>query len=359
MKQTIEAKHLMEQINTAILSFDDQLRLKYINSAGEMLLASSMRSILGQKTEQLFPLSPKFTQSLHNSMNSGRPYTEGELHLNLPNMRAITVNCTVTPLDNNSPQGSGLILEMARVDRQLRIAREENLLAQNHTTKTLIRVMAHEIKNPLGGIRGAAQLLERELPNENLKEYTQVIIDEADRLRNLLNRMLGSNTPPQKSMTNIHAVLERVRTLVKAEAPDNITFIRDYDPSIPEVYADPDQLIQAILNIVRNAVQAISANNDRGTIKLRSRSESQVTLGPQHHRLVIRLEIIDDGPGIPKDIHETIFYPMVTGRHDGTGLGLPIAQTLINQHDGLIECDRQDDHTIFTLFLPLERDNEQ
>ena len=359
MKQTIETKHLMEQINTAILSFDDQLHLKYINSAGEILLASSMRSILGQKTEQLFPLSPKFTQSLHNSMNSGRPYTEGELHLNLPNMRAITVNCTVTPLDNNSPQGSGLILEMARVDRQLRIAREESLLAQNHTTKTLIRGMAHEIKNPLGGIRGAAQLLERELPNESLKEYTQVIIDEADRLRNLLNRMLGSNTPPQKCMSNIHAVLERVRTLVKAEAPDNITFTRDYDPSIPEIYADPEQLIQALLNIVRNAVQAIGTNSERGTVTLRSRSESQVTLGHQHHRLVIRLDIIDNGPGIPEDIRETIFYPMVTGRNEGTGLGLPIAQTLINQHGGLIECNRQDGNTVFTLFLPLESNNEQ
>ena len=199
----------------------------------------------------------------------------------------------------------------------------------------LVRGMAHEIKNPLSGLRGAAQLLERELHDISLKEYTQVIIDEADRLQNLLNRMLGPNTPPHKQQINIHTVLERVYTLTQAEVSAGIEIARD----------------QAILNIVRNAIHAVG---DQGHIIIRSRTQRQVTIGQQRYRLAVRIDIIDDGPGIPATISETIFYPMVTGNPEGTGLGLPIAQSLINQHGGLIECNSQSQHTVFTIFLPLE-----
>jgi two-component system nitrogen regulation sensor histidine kinase GlnL len=326
-----------------------------INPAAEILLATSARVALGQPIERLLLNSNDFITALQHAMNYRHPYTERELLLNLHNIQAITVDCTVTPLDSPDSDQTGLLLEMTQVDRQLRIAREEHLLAQNHTARMLLRGMAHEIKNPLGGLRGAAQLLERELNDAGLKEYTQVIIDEADRLQNLLNRMLGPNTPPRKHNINIHSVLERVYTLAQAEAPPGVKISRDYDPSIPELFADRELLIQATLNIVRNALQAVG---DHGNIIIRSRAQRQVTIGPHRHRLAIRIDIIDDGPGIPAALDETIFYPMVTGRAEGTGLGLPIAQSLINQHSGLIECSSQPQHTVFTIYLPLEPTHE-
>ncbi len=215
----------------------------------------------------------------------------------------------------------------------------------------MIRGLAHEIKNPLGGLRGAAQLLERELPDPQLTEYTKIIIDEADRLQNLLNRMLGPNTLPNLRETNIHHVLERVRSLVLAEAPPGIEITRDYDPSIPNLNADSDQLIQAALNLVRNAVQALGQH---GSIILRTRAQRQITIGHERHRLVLTLEVIDNGPGIPQEIQERIFYPMVTGHANGTGLGFSIAQSLINRHGGLIECTSEPGNTIFRILLPLE-----
>jgi len=341
--------NIIDSLITTVLILDEDLHLSSINPAGEMLFATSARLALGQSFERLLLDSTELISTLQHSLTTRHPYTEREIHLRLHNTQTITVDCTVTPLE--TPDGISLLLELTQVDRQLRIAREETLLTQNHTVRMLMRGMAHEIKNPLGGLRGAAQLLERELHDDGLKEYTQVIIDEADRLQNLLNRMLGPNTPPRKHEINIHTVLERVYTLVQSEAPAGVEISRDYDPSIPEIYADTEQLIQALLNIVRNAVQAIG---DKGHIIIRSRTQRQVTLGQHRHRLAVRIDIIDDGPGIPTAIDETIFYPMVTGRPEGTGLGLPIAQSLINQHGGLIEWNSQPQHTVFTVFLPLE-----
>ena len=230
-------------------------------------------------------------------------------------------------------------------------------MAQHQAARAVVRGLAHEIKNPLGGLRGAAQLLERELSDESLKEYTRVIIGEADRLRNLVNRMLGPNTLPQKALINIHHVLERVRSVVLADTPvgalnaaPGVRIIRDYDPSIPDFQADRDQLIQAVLNIVRNAVQAVG---DTGDITLRTRIQRQATISQQRYKLAVRIDIVDNGPGIPTDMLENIFYPLVTGRPEGTGLGLSIAQSLINQHQGLIECTSRSGQTIFTLLLPL------
>ncbi|TPW11075.1 MAG: two-component system NtrC family nitrogen regulation sensor histidine kinase GlnL, partial [Halothiobacillaceae bacterium] len=211
---------------------------------------------------------------------------------------------------------------------------------------------AHEINNPLGGLRGAAQLLEKELNDVELKEYTDVIIGEADRLQKLLAKLLGPNTRPQKRYTNIHKILEHVRTLVSAEGCSSIHIIRDYDPSLPELLIDPDQLIQAVLNIVRNAVQALDG---AGEIIFRTRPQRQMTIGTKRHRLVLVIDIIDNGPGIAPEMAETIFYPMVTGRAEGTGLGLSIAQAMINQHQGLIECSSRPGRTKFTLLIPLER----
>lgn len=242
-------------------------------------------------------------------------------------------------------------------DRLLRITKEEAQLSKQETTKMLVRGLAHEIKNPLGGIRGAAQLLARELPEEHLKDYTEVIIEEADRLRNLVDRMLGSNKLPSLSMTNIHEVLEHVASLIEAECQGSIILVRDYDPSIPEVLMDREQMIQAVLNIMRNAMQALAGQNELGLgrLTLRTRTLRQFTIGHIRHRLVTRIEIIDNGPGIPAELQNTLFYPMVSGRPDGTGLGLAITQNIISQHQGLIECESHPGHTVFSIFLPLEQ----
>ncbi len=348
------AQRVLENLTTSTLLFDHELRLVYINPAGETLLAASARQLQGQSLRELMPAAAIFAVDVERALASGHPYTERELRLDWTEGRVITVDCTITPL-LETRQPPALLMELLRVDRHLRITREEHLLAQHNAARALVRGLAHEIKNPLGGLRGAAQLLERELPSEDLKEYTRIIILEADRLQSLMNRMLGPNALPQKRAINIHEVLEHVRGLVRAEAYQAIQIECDYDPSIPLLNADRDMLIQAVLNIVRNAHQALGA---QGTILLRTRVRRQVTIGHRRFKLVVRLDIVDNGPGIAADMIENIFYPMVTGRANGTGLGLSIAQSLVNQHNGLVECTSRPGHTVFTLLLPLEDADE-
>lgn len=346
-------QYILENLNTAVLLFDDTLTLTQINPAGEVLLAVSSKQAVGTNIRELIPADDDFVATLQQALDAEQPRTEREVPLHLAHMHTIVVDCTITPL-RNEQQASELLVELFQRDRHLRIAREEQLLAQYNTSRTLLRGIAHEINNPLGGLRGAAQLLEQEIDDEGLREYTNVIIGEADRLQNLLRRMLGPNTLPHKKNINIHEVLERVFTLAQAESPEGIKLVRNYDPSIPELYADPEQLIQAVLNIVRNAMQVLDGH---GTITLRTRTHRQFTIANQRHKLVARIDIIDNGPGIPPELRDELFYPMVTGRADGTGLGLSIAQSLVNQHGGLIECTSQTGETVFTLLLPLEKEN--
>ncbi len=307
--------------------------------------------MLGSHCHELFGRESSLHIALSKALQQGHTFTEREVELTLPELRTVTVDCTITPL-LEPQQHNTLLVELQQIDRQLRIHREEQLIAQHQAAHTLLRGLAHEINNPLGGLRGAAQLLEKELNDVELKEYTDVIIGEADRLQKLLAKLLGPNTRPQKRYTNIHKILEHVRTLVSAEGCSSIHIIRDYDPSLPELLIDPDQLIQAVLNIVRNAVQALDG---AGEIIFRTRPQRQMTIGTKRHRLVLVIDIIDNGPGIAPEMAETIFYPMVTGRAEGTGLGLSIAQAMINQHQGLIECSSRPGRTKFTLLIPLER----
>ncbi|MDP3677662.1 MAG: nitrogen regulation protein NR(II), partial [Methylotenera sp.] len=248
-----------------------------------------------------------------------------------------------------------LILEFQPMDAQLRIAREERMLIQQQANAELLRNLAHEIRNPLGGLRGAAQLLEHELPSPSLREYTQVIIKEADRLQMLMDRLLIPHRVPKYQPTNIHEVLERVRSLLLAESPQSILIKRDYDLSLPELIGDREKLIQAVLNIARNAVQAMQAHKTPASqITFRTRAERQVTLARKRYRVAIKLEIIDNGPGIPADIRDRIFYPLVSGSEGGSGLGLTLAQTFITQHHGMIECNSEPGNTCFTILLPIE-----
>ncbi|WP_339516113.1 nitrogen regulation protein NR(II) [Pseudomonas sp. RL_15y_Pfl2_60] len=346
---------LLDNLTTATLLLDAELRLEYMNPAAEMLLAVSGQRSHGQFISELFTESAEAVSSLRQAVEEAHPFNKREAVLTSVTGQNLTVDYAVTPVISRG--ATLLLLEVFPRDRMLRITKEEAQLSKQETTKLLVRGLAHEIKNPLGGIRGAAQLLARELPEENLKDYTNVIIEEADRLRNLVDRMLGSNKLPLLSMTNVHEVLERVSSLVEAESQGCITLVRDYDPSIPDVLIDREQMIQAVLNIVRNAMQALSPLSDMrlGRITLRTRALRQFTIGHVRHRLVAKIEIIDNGPGIPPDLQETIFFPMVSGRADGTGLGLAITQNIISQHQGLIECESHPGHTVFTIFLPLEQ----
>ena len=340
---------ILEGMNSAVLLFDQALRLRYINPAGESLFSVSARHLIDEPYQALIQDKADLQQQLDEACRSGRPFTRHEVSLDLGNDINVMMDFTAVPLlEPGYP--AEMLVELHSVDRLLRISREENQFVQQQATQEILRGLAHEIKNPLGGLRGAAQLLKRQLDSEDLKEYTRVIIDEADRLQKLVNRILGPNNLPNKRSINIHHVLEHVRNLLMAEDEHQIDIRRDYDPSIPEMEADPDQLIQAILNITRNAYQALG---EEGTITLRTRIERKYTLGKQRYDLVARIEIIDNGPGIPEDMQDKIFFPMVTGRAEGTGLGLSITQSLIQQHDGLIEVNSVPGRTVFAVLLPI------
>ena len=252
--------------------------------------------------------------------------------------------------------GGEIVIEMLPQEQQARQDREDRLADQAQANKELIRNLAHEIKNPLGGIRGAAQLLEMEIESRGLTEYTQVIIREADRLQTLVDRLLAPHRHPHRvGDVNIHEVCERVRSLIQAEFPKGLRVVRDYDISIPEFRGDREQLIQTVLNIAHNACQALSEQIAEGNaeITFRSRVARQITFGKQRYRLALELHVIDNGPGVPDSIKERIFYPLVSGRDGGSGLGLTLAQTFVQQHHGTIECESAPGHTDFQILIPL------
>ncbi|MCR4302449.1 MAG: nitrogen regulation protein NR(II) [Sulfuricaulis sp.] len=340
---------IIENLTTAVLTFDAALRLTSINPAGEMLFEVSAKKVIGQILTELLPQARLAIRTLARTLESRHPFTARGVRLKLYGTRTITVDCMVTPVMDGDPH-TALIVELTQIDRLLRLARDESMLDRQVANRAVMRGLAHEIKNPLGGLRGAAQLLERELPNNSLKEYTRIIIHEADRLRNLVDRMMGPHQPLKKKPINIHEILEHVRKLMLVEVPVGLSIEREYDPSLPEFEAEPGQLIQAVLNIVRNSAEAIQ---HQGTIRLRSGIERSFTIGQQRHRLVLRVDIEDNGPGIPEEIQHHIFYPLVTAKPGGTGLGLSIAQDIIAKHGGLIECRSRPGHTVFSLYLPL------
>ncbi len=342
----------LEHLATAVILLDDAHCIVYANPSAEILFAVSANQIAHNHISNVFLNCDALQIAIENALKNHSPYREHELIITTMRHHSQAVTCTVTPLEMPD---AALMLEFQQMDQQLRIAREERMLIQQQANSELLRNLAHEIRNPLGGLRGAAQLLEHELPQPNLREYTQVIIKEADRLHSLMDRLLVPHRVPKYEPTNIHEVLERVRSLLLAESPHNIKVIRDYDTSLPELIGDREKLIQAVLNIARNAVQAMQAyHTPDAEIILRTRAERQVTLAKKRYRVAIKLQIIDNGPGIPPDIHDKIFYPLVSGREGGSGLGLALAQTFVTQHHGMIECESQPGRTCFTILLPVE-----
>lgn len=321
----------------------------YMNEEGEELLDLSARQVVGARARDLlFTREKNLEDDLRRSFSDGQSITAINLILE-QSMRTLTVNVSMSPLYEKH-KATAVLVELQQTDRHLQISREQQQLAQQQAARLLVKQLAHEIKNPLGGLRGAAQLLEKELDEGDLTEYTRIIIEEADRLQSLLDRIVAPTRLPQKKPLNIHQVLERVRHLVRVEAPPGVRLVTDYDPSIPNLMGDQDQLIQAVLNIVRNAVQAVGA---QGLVLLRTRIARQAMVFHTRHRLAARIQIIDNGPGIKPELQGQIFYPLVTGRVDGTGLGLSIAQSLVHQHGGLIECESRPGETIFTILLPI------
>lgn len=342
------ALQIVENLTTAVVVVDPRLRVQAVNPAAEMLFEWSAKQMLGQSLQRLWP---EVEGLLYETFRHAHSFTRRGLTLSLSG-RVLTVDLTVTPLMAavDSAGSQALLLELNQIDRQRRLAQEEETVDRYQAQRAVVRGLAHEIKNPLGGLRGAAQLLERKLAASE-REYTRIIIREADRLQALVDRLIGPNQPYLQTRVNIHQVFEHVRLLIRAEVGANIHFQGDYDPSLPEFDGDPDQLVQAVLNLVRNAVEALAGGS--GAIVLRSRIERQFTIGSRCHRLVLRAEVEDDGPGVPLALRETLFYPMVTGRASGTGLGLSIAQDIIRRHGGLIEYTSRPGRTVFTLFLPL------
>ncbi|WP_459874368.1 nitrogen regulation protein NR(II) [Halomonas shantousis] len=342
-------QRLLEHLTTAVVLLDGALRVRWLNPAAEALLSASCARVAGQQLECLEGVDGTVAEVLAKALKEFHPFTQREASLIVPPGEMITVDFNATPLSEDE-----LLLEIEPRDRLLRISREEALIARQETIKVLSRGLAHEVKNPLGGIRGAAQLLERDLPDPQLAEFTRIIIEEVDRLRDLVDRMLGPNALVRHESLNIHRVLERVRALLEAEH-HQVTYVRDYDPSLPDLVGDEAQLIQAVLNVARNAVQAMEENATAAPqLILRTRARRQFTLGAERHRLVCEVAIVDNGPGIPAALRETLFYPMVSGRAEGSGLGLSIAQSILHQHQGLIECDSQPGCTEFRLLIPLE-----
>lgn len=357
-KQPMDLKStnlIFESISTAMVVLDDQLHLVNMNPAAEMLFKMGARNVLGRPIAELLPKGRNLMRLLGQVLEEMHPVTIRGMRLMISREETITVDCILTPLvDSTTP--SGLLIELNQVDRLLRLAHEERVRARHAANRAVIKGLAHEIKNPLGGLRGAAQLLERELEKPELHEYTRIIIDEADRLRNLVDRIMGPRKPMDLQLTNIHEVLEHVRMLLLAENPQQLLIDTVYDPSLPEILGDAEQLIQAFLNIARNAVQAMDG---KGSIVFRTGIQRQFTIDQKRHRLTLKIEIEDNGPGIPPELIEDIFYPLVTGRPEGSGLGLAISQDIITHHGGLVECQSRPGQTIFTVHLPLEQNHDE
>lgn len=346
----------LDLLSSAVLLFDAERRVQYANPAAEHLLESSAKSLAGHALSEIFLNSEELEAMFQQAVAREFADKRVEMSLERPGREPLQVHVVVAALDNDEQP---VLIELRENVQQLKLDREERLLDQSQANKELIRNLAHEIKNPLGGIRGAAQLLELELPERHakeLREYTQVIIKEADRLQTLVDRLLAPHRRPHiVGDVNIHEVFERVRSLIVAEFPNGLTIVRDYDLSIPEFRGDKEQLIQAVLNIAHNAAQALSERIAAGDAKLtfQTRVARQITIAKCRYRLALDLHIIDNGPGIPREIQDRIFYPLVSGREGGSGLGLTLAQTFVQQHLGLIECESRPGQTDFRIVIPL------
>ena len=338
----------LDLLAIGVVLLDAAGSIVFINLAGEQLFELSWRSLRGLPFSRLFINGAAIDVLVEEACNNAFGQKRQELLLERAGHESMRLATTGVVLDHPK---AALLLEFQQIDLLARHERESHILDSAQANRELVRNLAHEIKNPLGGIRGAAQLLETELASPDLREYTQVIIKEADRLQALVDRLLAPHRHPRVTVElNIHEVFERVRAVVLAEYPQSLIIDRDYDASIPEIHGDKEQLIQVVMNLVRNAAQALHGH---GRILFRTRVARQVTIARKLHRLALDLHVVDDGPGIPESIRDRIFFPLVTGREGGSGLGLSLAQSFVQQHAGIIECDSRPGCTDFRILLPM------
>lgn len=338
---------LSNQLVTAVLILDQNLDICYLNPAAEALLIKSLNKLYGLPFDLIFKNSSITHTRLSQLIATGQEFTDSEIVIDFNERHRFTAEVTASAVEfNRTPH---VLIEFKQIDQQKQISLEVFQQQQWIAARDLIKGLAHEIKNPLGGLRGAAQLLNNELDSDQ-QEYTAMIIEQADRLTNLVDRLLGPNQLPQIKSHNIHSVLEKVCQVVDFSNDKKIKLTRDYDPSIPAIDCDQEKIQQAVLNIVNNAIQVIEPNSE---IILKTRIASNKTINGNQVKLSVQISIIDDGPGIPIEIQDTLFYPMVSGRSNGTGLGLSISQTLINQHKGKLSCHSRPGHTEFIILLPL------
>ncbi len=345
---------LLDVLSTGLVLLDSQLCVLYANVGGQDLLGVSLRQAHGLPLGDLFAGVEPLVELLHRALQDNKGCAGHELALvpvsTLAAARApAVVDFTITPLENPLA-GRQLLLELVDARARQRIARESESRSRADGSRLMVRQLAHEIKNPLGGLRGAAQLLERELHESRLKEYTTVIISEADRLCSLVDTMLGPFGPPRTRLISVHEICEYVYQLLRSEAPPGVSIERDYDPSLPDGHFDRNEIIQALLNIARNALQALAGS---GRLVLRTRVLSNQNLGAHRHRLVACVQVQDDGPGVPDEMHQTLFMPLVTSKAEGTGLGLSVAQDMVSRHQGAIDFESRPGRTVFSLLLPL------
>ena len=346
---------ILDNLQTAVVLVGPipDLRIEYLNPAAEILFGSSTQHALGQSLHYLFRADVSAIESkINQSFLSGRSFSLRGATVTLQDFSEITIDCAISPIMQEGNE-SCTIIEMSVVDSQLKISRQEMLKTEREATHEMIRGVAHEIKNPLGGLRGAAQLLHQEL-KPKLQEYTKIVINEADRLHKLVDSLLGPNNIPKKSSFNIHEITEHVSRLINAQKTENISITKDYDPSLPEIYADKDMIIQALLNIAKNALYAVDKEGG-GEIKIKTRVERNLSIDFVKHPLLVAVEIIDTGPGLADTVKEKIFFPLVTDKEGGAGLGLSIAQRLVTHHDGSIEYIRANNETIFKIILPVNQ----
>lgn len=338
---------------TAILALDSQGRVLEANVAAQELFGLSQRQLAGLNALSLFAtdiaLATRFTDAVDGRYGVLRLATCGQ-----GPSGEFPASLTVAPVEHGLWSA---ILEVRSLEHQGVPDRTQQLSKELQVQRESLRNLAHEVKNPLGGIRGAAQLLEAELGQGPLREYTSVIVGEADRLRALIDRLIAPQGDSLRMLRfNVHEICERVHTLVKAEFSPGIDVLRDYDASLPDLIGDRERLVQALLNVARNGAQALFEHGltDKPTLTLRTRIGRQLILANHPVRMGVVISVIDNGPGIPDTLRDKVFHPLVTGRASGTGLGLSLAQEFVQQHGGIIEFDSSAGRTEFRLILPLE-----
>lgn len=353
-KQWQEQADVLDALTTGVLLLGRSLEVHYANAAAQQLLGLSLNVIRGRPWRDLMKGPDELDTLLRRALDRSETCWQREVAIrpSAPTADERVVDVIATP-NLDGADGRALIVEIADATQRQRISRETQLLAQLGGSRLMIRQLAHEIKNPLGGLRGAAQLLERELKDTALREYTNVIIGEADRLANLVDSMLGPGRAPRRESLNLHELCEHVYHLLRSEAGTRVVVDRDYDPSVPSLALDRHLIIQAMLNLGRNALQAVGT---QGRVTLRTRALTHASIGSVRYRLVASIEFEDNGQGVPDALRDSLFYPLVTGRPDGTGLGLAIAQDLVTRHGGLIEFESQPGRTVFTILLPIASD---